>query len=84
MTRMDAFRVPKCLLMSRPVRGKRSIGGQTRRWNNVVVSDLKRGDLLEDWRETDQDRGAWRCLVVDAIANINEQAEGRKGEGNEG
>ena len=57
MTRMDAFRVPKCLLMSRPVRGKRSIGGQTRRWNNVDVSDLKRGDLLKDWRETDQDRG---------------------------
>ena len=73
MERMDTSRIPKCLLVSRPVRGKRSVGGQKKRWNDVVVSDLKRGDLLEDWRKIVQDRGAWRCLVVEALGEINEQ-----------
>ena len=40
-----------------------------------MASDLKRGDLLKDQRETAQDRGAWRCAVEDAMANISEQAE---------
>ena len=46
--KQDVCRVPKCLLVSMPVKGKRSIGGHKRRWNDVVVSDLKRGHLLED------------------------------------
>ena len=45
--RMDVSCVPKRLLVSRPVRGKRSVGGQKRRWNDAVAGDLKRGDLME-------------------------------------
>ena len=40
------------------VSGKRSAGGQKRKWNDVPMGDLKRCDLLEDWKETVQDRGA--------------------------
>ena len=57
MERMDTSRVPKYLLVSRPVRRKRSRGGQERRWNDVVVGDLKRGDLLEDWMCCSGQRG---------------------------
>ena len=73
MERIDASHVPKCLTVSRPVKGIRSVGDQKWRWNDVVASDLKRGDLLEDWRETAQDREAWRSMVEDAMASINEQ-----------
>ena len=78
--RMDTSRIPKCLLVSRPVRGKRSVGGQKKRWNDVVVSDLKRGDLLEDWRKITQDRQAWRCLVAEALGKINKHTEVREKE----
>ena len=80
MERMEISCLPKCLLVSRPVRGKRSVGSQKKRWNDVVVSDFKRGELLEDWREIAQDRGAWRCLVTDAVEAINEQAEAKEKE----
>ena len=43
-----------------------------------MVSDLKREDQLENWRETTQDRGAWRWLVEDAMADINAWAEVRE------
>ena len=57
---MKDCRLPKCLLVYKPVSGKRSAGGQKRRWDDVLMGDLKRCDLLEDWKETVQDRGAWR------------------------
>ena len=50
------------------------------KWNELVVSDLKKGDLLEDWRKIAQDRGAWRCLVEEALGEINKQAEVREKE----
>ena len=69
--RMKDSRLPKCLLLCKPASGKRSAGGQKRRWNNVIMGDLKRCDLLEDWRETAQDRGAWRYLVSEALSDLN-------------
>ena len=40
-----------CLLVCRPQAGKRLAGGQKRRWNDVVLSDLKKCDLLSDWHD---------------------------------
>ena len=34
--RMGSSHLPKCLLVSRPLSGKRSVGGQKRGWNDVV------------------------------------------------
>ena len=41
----------------------------------MMMEDLKRCDLLEDWRETAQDMGAWGCLVMDALSSVNEHTE---------
>ena len=46
----------KHLLVCKPVCRKRSAGGQKRRWNDVLVGELKRCDLMDDWRKTAQDR----------------------------
>ena len=39
--------LPKCFLVCRPVSGRRSDGGQKRRWCDVLTSDLKWCDLWE-------------------------------------
>ena len=41
LSRMPEDRLPWQLLVCAPVGGKRSTGGQKRRWNDVVTSDLK-------------------------------------------
>ena len=51
LERMDDTRLPKCLLVCRPQAGKCSAGGQKRRWNDVVLGDLKKCGLLPGWRE---------------------------------
>ena len=61
--RMKDSRLPKCLLICRPAGGKRSVGGQKRRWNEVVKDDLKKCDLLADWRDVASQREAWRGVV---------------------
>ena len=37
LERLDDTRLPKCLLVCRPQAGKRSVGGQKRRWNDVIL-----------------------------------------------
>ena len=71
MDTMDVSWLSKCLQVRGPVRGKRSVGGQKRKVN----SDRKRGDLLEDWEKITHNRGAWRCLVKEALFNICEYVE---------
>ena len=63
------------MCVCKPVHGKSSAGGQKRRWNDVLVGDLKSYDLLDDWRKIAQDRGAWICLVMGALMDINEHME---------
>ena len=66
---------PKCLLACRPANGKRSVGGQRRRWNDLVRSDLQKCNMLADWRELAQERAAWRGVVKMMTAKLNGQLE---------
>ena len=83
--RMKDCRLPKRLLVCKPVSGKSSAGGQKRRWNDVLMEDLKRCDLhvLEEWKETPEDRGAWSCLMVEALTDLNDHMKKTR-EGKEG
>ena len=56
LERMENSRIPKCFLVCRPVTGRRSAGGQKKRWCDVLVSDLKWCDLWDDWRKIAKDR----------------------------
>jgi hypothetical protein len=73
--RMKESRLPKYLLVCRPARGKRSVGGQKRRWNEVVKDDLKKCDLLADWRDVASQREAWKGVVKIAANKLNQQLE---------
>ena len=75
LERMEDSRIPKCLLACRPANGKRSVGGQKRRWNDLVRSDLQKCNMLADWREVAQKRAAWRGVVKTMTAKLNGQLE---------
>ena len=72
---MEGSRIPKYLIVCRPAHGKRSIGGQKRRWNDVLRDDLKKCDLLTDWREVAGERKAWRRVVKLASEDLNHHLE---------
>ena len=81
LERMDVSRLPRCLLVCRPQAGKRSAGGQKRRWNDVVLGDLKKCDLLLDWRDVACERAAWRAMVKETAEVVNhslEESEAKK------
>ena len=73
--RMKDSLLPKCLLVCRPAGGKRSVGGQKRRWNEVVKDYLKKCDLLADWRDVASQREAWRWVVKMAANELSQQLE---------
>ena len=79
---MEVSRLPKYMyfLVCRPVNGRRSVGGQKRRWCDVLVSDFKWCDLWDDWWKIAQRRGAWRCLVMEVASNLNDHKEAHEKE----
>ena len=75
LSRMSNDRLPKQLLVSAPVGGKRTAGGQKHRWNDMVASDLKECNLSESWREQAQERDSWRTIIRDSVEHLNRRAE---------
>ena len=78
VARMEEMRIPKCLLVSKWARGKRSVGRQKRRWNDVIVCDLKKCDVYPNWREQAQDRSTWRGWINAAAEDVNEELEDKE------
>ena len=66
LERLDGTRFPKRLLMCCPV-----AGGQKRRWNDLILHDLKICGLLPEWHEVAHEWGAWRRLVHEALSELN-------------
>jgi hypothetical protein len=67
--------LPKQLLVSAPVGGKRAVGGQKRRWNDVVATDVNQCNLSGGWKEQAQDSESWRTTIKHSAELLNEQAE---------
>ena len=60
---MENSWISKCFLVCRPIIGRRSAGGQKKRWCDVLATDLKWCDLRDDGMEIAKDIGACRSLV---------------------
>ena len=75
LSRMSNDRLPKQFLVSAPVGGKRTAGGQKRRWNDVVASDLMQCNLSESWRKQALKRDSWRATIKHSAELLNRKAE---------
>ena len=58
LERMEDSHLPESLLVSTS-QEKQSLGGQRRRWNDLVMSDLRKCDPLVYRREISRKRAAW-------------------------
>ena len=48
---LEDTRLPKCLLLHLPLGGKSLVRGQKMRWYDMIVRDLKKLNLIPDWRD---------------------------------
>ena len=72
--RMSDDRLPKRLLYGELKEGKRSHGGQRKRFKDTLKGSLKHCGINPDnWEEAAQDRAAWRALVHSGVARYEEK-----------
>ena len=64
VTRMPNERLPKKVLYGKLQEGKRSQGGQKKRYKDTLKASLKDFNIsTESWEQAAQDRTKWRCLI---------------------
>ena len=78
LVRMDDNRLPHKLLVCTLPSGKRSVGGQKCRWNDLLLRDLKKIGLGDDWRSKATDRNEWKRVVREGVETANECEESRE------
>ena len=78
LSRMSEERLPKQLLVSAPVRGKRTAGGQKCRWSDLVANDLKLCNLSRSWREQAQERDSWRATIRRRVELLKQASRGQR------
>ena len=65
--RMDDERLPKQVLYSELMTGKRTQGGQRKRWKDTLKANLKMGQIdLTKWENETLDRKRWRHAIHEA------------------
>ena len=61
---MPDERLPKKVLYGELQEGKRSQGGQKKRYKDTLKASLKDFNIpTESWEQAAQDRAKWRCLI---------------------
>ena len=75
---MDDNCLPHKLLVCSLPSGKRSVGGQKCRWNDLLSWDLKKIGLSDDWRSRAMDRNEWKRVVREGVETTNECEESQE------
>ncbi|KAJ3585932.1 hypothetical protein NHX12_012339 [Muraenolepis orangiensis] len=71
--RMPDSRLPKQVLYSQLVKGKRAPGGQKKRYKDNIKTNLKKCHIdLKAWEDMTTDRATWRNLVREGAALYND------------
>ena len=71
VTRMPDERLPKKVLYGELQEGKRSQGGQKKRYKDTLKASLKDFKIpTESWEQAAQDRTKWRCLINKAASQF--------------
>ena len=70
VTRMPDERLPKKILYGELQVGKRSHGGQKKRYKDTLKASLKDFNIpTESWEQIEQDRTKWRRLIKRELLN---------------
>ena len=73
VTRMPDELLPKKVLYGE-LQGKRSQGGQKKRYKDTLKASLKDFNFpIESWEQAAQDRTKWRCLINKGAPNLKER-----------
>ena len=71
VTRMPDERLPKTVFYGELQEGKRSQGGQKKRYKDTLKVSLKDFDIpTESWEQAAEDRTQWRCLINKGAAQF--------------
>ncbi|KAK1886523.1 Secreted RxLR effector protein 78, partial [Dissostichus eleginoides] len=71
--RMPDSRLPKQVLYSQLVKGKRAPGGQKKRYKDNIKTNLKKCHIdLKAWEDMATDRATWRNIVREGAALYND------------
>ena len=66
--------LPKKVLYGELQEGKRSQGGQKKRYKDTLKTSLKDFNILiESWEQAGQDRTKWRCLINKGASQFEEK-----------
>ena len=71
---MPDERLPKKVLYGELQEGKRSQGGQKKRYKDTLKASLKDFNIpIESWEQAAQDRTKWRCLINKGASKFEEK-----------
>ena len=71
--RMPGGRLPKKVLYGELQEGKRSQGGQKKRYRDTLKASLKDFNIpIESWEQAARDRTKWRCLINKGASQFEE------------
>ena len=74
VTRMPDEWLPKRVLYGELQEGKRSQGGQKKRYKDTLKASLKDFNIpIESWEQAAQDRTKWRCLINKGASQFEEK-----------
>ena len=74
VTRMPDERLLKKVLYGELQEGKRSQGGQKKRYKDILKASLKDFNIpIESWEQAAQDRTKWRCLINKGASKFEEK-----------
>ena len=74
VTRMPDERLPKKVLYGELQEGKRSLGGQKKRYKDTLKASLKGFNIpIDPWEQAAQNRTKWRCLINKGASQFEEK-----------
>ena len=75
LVRMSGNRLPRKLLVCSLPFGRRSAGGQKCRWDDLLLRDLRKIGLGDDWKSKAMDRNEWKRIVRERVESVNKSEE---------
>ena len=75
LVRISGNRLPRKLLVCSLPFGRRSAGGQKCRWDDLLLRDLRKIGLGDDWKSNAMDRNEWKWIVRERVESVNKSKE---------